>query len=126
MNISLSNATLSETLMGDDIAFHRVWTSVGDRDYILHYTNMAMNGQAGDIDLNIGRLLTKIHPNDSDAGTRDQLLTTMASSNVSDALDQAISPDAQLAHGNRFRKSSRPSRKRVKSNLKPLYQYHTL
>lgn len=80
---------------------------------------MAVNGQAGNIELDIDRLPTENHPNDSEAGTRDQLLMTMAGSNVSDALDQAISPDAQLAHGNRFRKSSRLSRKRVNSNLKP-------
>jgi hypothetical protein len=66
---------------------------------------MAMNGQAADIELNIDRLPTEYHPNDSEAGTRDQLLTTMASSNVSDVLHQAISPDAQLAHGNRFGKA---------------------
>lgn len=80
---------------------------------------MAMNGQVGGIELNIDRLPTESHPNDSEAGTRDQLLTTMASSNVNDALDQAKSPDAQLAHGNRFWKSSRPSREWVRSNLKP-------
>lgn len=118
--LSTSGVTRSKTIMSNNTAFHCVPTPENGGDYILQYTDMTINSQADDgLDASEG-LLDPNDQNNSDAGTRDLVSSSIGSvAGEGRTRRQAIPPESQMARTNPLRKGAKHPARRKEAEDEP-------